>query len=1213
MGAVLLSPSALAFATGSVTSQDVTVRNTGTTTVNLPNAANSITIASNPGGAFTQSNTCGGSLAPGATCTITVTFAVPAAAATATVTARFVGLPNQTVSVTGAGTLYTVTPTSWTYVQVANPRPAGTLGLTHNFTVTAGAAAMPFSAMTLGGTNPFEFRIMTNNCPVAPVLLAANASCTVGVAFAPTQVGTKTATLNVAPANGAPPTLVTLTGTATVASAGSYFLLPRTAAFGPVQVGTTPAHTLTLTLQNNRPASTPLSLSSFIIGGPGASQYTLTSPAVGGCPATIAAGTTCSLTVTFTPSGGDAIATVFGPAAAQNVNLTGTGLVPVFALSPSPVVVGSLGLGVQSPPVVVTLTNSGPGALSGITTAIGGTNAAEFTVAPLSCGTTLAVSASCTFNVTFTQQIAGISRATLTVNVDPTLGATPATVALISAPPSASLTGATGAFFNQTIGAVPAAQQTFTYTNTGIVPISIAPGTGAVTGITVTGSNATDFVATTTCTTAPMAPGASCPITVTFNPTVVGSEGPATLTVTDTASGAPPQTATLTGTGTNAAATLVGIGAFGNQSVGVASAVHAFTYTNTGTTPITIAAGGIAVTGTNVADFGQTNNCPTTPIAANGSCTINVTYTPSAQGAESAVLSVTDTTGGAPTKTASLTGTGVLISASLTGTGAFGNGQIGVPSVASTFTYANTGTVAITIATGGIAVTGANVGDFAIGANTCPTTPMAPAASCTFTVTFTAGAVGSRTATLTVTDTAGGAAPQTAALSGTGVSATASLTGTAAFGTFQTGVASPVHAFTYTNTGVGPITIATGGIGVTGANSGDFAVQPTSNCPTTAMAAGASCTINVIFTPSVLGAEAATLTVTDTAGGAAPQTVNMTGTGATGTASLTGTAAFGNQQIGIASSAHPFVYTNTGAGPITIAAGGIGVTGAYPLDFGQTNNCPTTPMAAGTSCTINVVFTPSTLLGETATLTVTDTALGAAPQSVLMTGTGQPPSASLTGQAAYGTQQTGTAATNAFTYTNTGQGPITIAPSGITLSGGNVADFTQTNNCPTASMAAGTSCTINVTFTPSAVGSRGTTLAVADTAGGAPTQSVPLTGAGQAPSATLTPPSLLNLAASTGNSSVPLSTTLLNTGIGPITVGTPVLQAAVPPVGVFTEFAVTGNTCPPVLLSGASCQITVTYTVPDGESTTGQDSAQFAIDGTVPLVLLVHGHVDQNL
>src|SRR5205823_80130 len=67
-------------------------------------------------------------------------------------------------------------------------------------------------------------------------------------------------------------------------------------------------------------------------------------------------------------------------------------------------------------------------------------------------------------------------------------------------------------------------------------------------------------------------------------------------------------------------------------------------------------------TGTNPGDFGQTNNCPISPstLAANGSCTINVSFTPAATGTRSATLTVTDNASNTP-QTAAVSGTGTVL------------------------------------------------------------------------------------------------------------------------------------------------------------------------------------------------------------------------------------------------------------------------------------------------------------------------------------------------------------------------------------------------------------------------------------------------------------------------------------------------------------------------------------------------------------------------
>src|SRR5262249_53282126 len=140
----------------------------------------------------------------------------------------------------------------------------------------------------------------------------------------------------------------------------------------------------------------------------------------------------------------------------------------------------------------------------------------------------------------------------------------------------------------------------------------------------------------------------------------------------------------------------------------------------------------------------------------------------------------------------------------------------------------------------------------------------------------------------------------------------------------------------------------------TGANAGDY--SQTNNCPAT-LAHGASCTINVVFSPTATGTRVATLSVADDAG-ASPQTVSLTGVGTQNgpvvmlsPTSLTfATRALGNKSA-------PMVITMTNVGTSTLTGISIGITGANINDFSQTNTCAAT-LTAGSNCTISVSFIP---------------------------------------------------------------------------------------------------------------------------------------------------------------------------------------------------------------------------------------------------------------
>ena len=99
---------------------------------------------------------------------------------------------------------------------------------------------------------------------------------------------------------------------------------------------------------------------------------------------------------------------------------------------------------------------------------------------------------------------------------------------------------------------------------------------------------------------------------------------------------------------------------FGNQSTGATSNPLVVTLTNVGTAQLSI--NSIAISGGNAGEFAQTNSCPAS-LGINGSCTINVTFTPSNTGPRSSQVTISDNAPGSP-QTVILAGTGTGYSVS---------------------------------------------------------------------------------------------------------------------------------------------------------------------------------------------------------------------------------------------------------------------------------------------------------------------------------------------------------------------------------------------------------------------------------------------------------------------------------------------------------------------------------------------------------------------
>jgi len=200
---------------------------------------------------------------------------------------------------------------------------------------------------------------------------------------------------------------------------------------------------------------------------------------------------------------------------------------------------------------------------------------------------------------------------------------------------------------------------------------------------------------------------------------------------------------------------------------------------------------------------------------------------------------------------------------------------------------------------------------------------------------------------------------------------------------------------------------------------------------------------------------------------------------------------FGNQVVGVTSPPKPVILTNSGTDNLLISS----IVDAN--GFAQTNNCPIAPdlLAPSLSCTINITFTPLAAGPANDTLTITDDAAGS-PQTIPLTGVGQPPGpiATLSPSPVNFTpaQLVGTtSAAKTVTLTNTGTATLTISSMGFT--GPNANQFALTSNNCGASLAVNASCTLTITFAPTAGATSSASLSIADNAPGSP-QSVPLTG-----------------------------------------------------------------------------------------------------------------------
>jgi hypothetical protein len=222
----------------------------------------------------------------------------------------------------------------------------------------------------------------------------------------------------------------------------------------------------------------------------------------------------------------------------------------------------------------------------------------------------------------------------------------------------------------------------------------------------------------------------------------------------------------------------------------------------------------------------------------------------------------------------------------------------------------------------------------------------------------------------------------TSALSGSGIADVTLTPASHNFGNVAINTPSSAQTFTLRNNELATLSIS--GISVTSSHASDFA-QTGGTCGAT-LAGQSSCTIIVTLTPTALGAETGSLTVTDSAPSPYDTlTSSLSGTGVAQASVSPTSLTFSKQSVSTTSAAQTVTLRNNLLTTLTISS--LTFNGADPNDFAQTNTCGGGP-AAQSTCTISVTFKPTATGTRTATLNVNDSANNS-PQTVSLTGTGK--------------------------------------------------------------------------------------------------------------------------------------------------------------------------------------------------------------------------------
>ena len=392
----------------------------------------------------------------------------------------------------------------------------------------------PVSISNISVSNNFS---EADNCPAS---LTNGSNCLVYVYFVPTASGNLNGSITIN-SNGYfnPVNTVGLSGLASAIQVSGAPL-----AFGNQLVKTTSA-AQTATVKNTGTTSVTMSTISLT----DATNYAISANT---CPASgsnLAAGASCTLSVTFGPKStgikrGSLVVKDSDPSSPQLIGVSGTGISKI-ALSPANLSFGTTAIGVSSAAMKITLTNS-----SGVSVTLG--NPAVTTTGPFSSATSttctnnlvIAASGTCVINITFKPTAPGY--VTGSVSVADSDVTSPQTVTLMGTGTPIKFTPASVNFGTVTRGQT--VNSTETITNVGSTNLYF-------TGAEFSGTNSADFSDnfgdSAPCglnsATSPLKPGATCNITVYFDPSIVGSES-ASYKVFFNGAGSP-QALPLTGKG----------------------------------------------------------------------------------------------------------------------------------------------------------------------------------------------------------------------------------------------------------------------------------------------------------------------------------------------------------------------------------------------------------------------------------------------------------------------------------------------------------------------------------------------------------------------------------------------------------------------------------------------------------------------------------------
>ena len=512
---------------------------------------------------------------------------------------------------------------------------------------------------------------------------------------------------------------------------------------------------------------------------------------------------------------------------------------------------------------------------------------------------------------------------------------------------------------------------------------------------------------------------------------------------------------------------------------------------NAGSGPLEVS--DVALTAGDVADFSiEATDCTGAVLHRTETCTVDVRFTPQAEGTRDAVLTVDSSDPEGP-REVTVTGVGTRALAAVDPDPVdFGGWPVGTVSSPQVVTLTSVGSAPVSVSS--VTLAGAHPDDFAILGDACSGQTLAALEGCAVTVRFTPSAAGARTAALVFTDTAEGS-PRSVRLVGEGLVPIAEVSPDPVdFGeqllatTSDPRVVTLVNAFPAGAAAQPPVLVHSSSVSLAGANPGDFLLDD--GCGGAVLTPGEGCQVTVRFRPGALGARSATLVFTDNAAGS-PRSVTLQGVGIAPDVPVglleadPDTVDFGDVVTGGDSSLTTVAVTSVGTAPVAISS--VAVGGAHPGDFTTGGDCVGATLDPGEACTLQVRFRPQQPGDRSGAVRVGSDAEDT-PETVALQGRGTQRALTVTDPVDFGVAAAGEGrALRTITVSSTGSAPVNLST--VALAGAGAPHFTvpaEGDGCSQSTLAPGERCGIAVVFRPEVTGAHRATLVVSSNATGAP-------------------------------------------------------------------------------------------------------------------------------